>query len=65
MKKLKKPYRLQIGDRVALVSLSWGGAGDKELLWRYEQGKERIEKLFGLKVVEMKYTLAGTDIQAS
>lgn len=61
MKELKKPHKLQIGDKVALVSLSWGAAGDKEILWRYEQGKERLEKIFGLKVVEMKYTLAGTD----
>ena len=61
MKELKKPHKLQIGDKVALVSLSWGGAGDKGILWRYEQGKERLEKVFGLKVVEMKYTLAGPD----
>ncbi|MBU3073091.1 S66 family peptidase [Clostridium estertheticum] len=61
MKKLKKPSKLKVGDKVALVSLSWGGAGDKEILWRYEQGKDRLEKLFGLKVVDMKYTLAGTD----
>lgn len=66
MKELKKPHKLQIGDKVALVSLSWGGAGDEDILWRYKQGKERLEKLFGLKVVEMKYTLSGTDyIQAS
>ena len=61
MKELTKPHKLQIGDKVALVSLSWGGAGDEDILWRYEQGKERLEKIFGLKVVEMKYTLAGTD----
>ena len=58
---LIKPRKLNKGDKVATVSLSWGGAGDKEILWRYHQGKERLETLFGLKVVEMPHTLAGTD----
>ena len=53
MKKLKKPAKLNKGDKVALVSLSWGGAGDSDLLWRYKQGKERLEKVFGLEVVEI------------
>lgn len=61
MKKLKKPNKLNRGDKVALVSLSWGGAGDTDILWRYKQGKDRLEKIFGLEVVEMRYTLAGTD----
>ncbi len=58
---LIKPKRLNKGDKVATVSLSWGGAGDEEILWRYNQGKERLETLFGLKVVEMPHTLAGTE----
>jgi len=61
MKELKKPNKLNRGDKVALVSLSWGGAGDEDILWRYKQGKERLENLFGLKVVEMEHTLAGTE----
>lgn len=61
MKKLKKPEVLKEGDKVALVSLSWGGAGDEEILWRYKQGKERLEKVFGLEAVEMEHTLSGTD----
>jgi muramoyltetrapeptide carboxypeptidase LdcA involved in peptidoglycan recycling len=61
MKTLKKPSRLNHGDKVALVSLSWGGAGDADLLWRYKQGKERLEQVFGLEVVEMEHTLAGTE----
>ncbi len=61
MKKLIKPPRLRPGDKVATVSLSWGGAGDKERLWRYNQGKERLEKVFGLEVVKMPHTLAGTE----
>ncbi len=60
MLSLKKPQRLRAGDRVATVSLSWGGAGDAEILWRYREGKERLEEVFGLEVVEMPHTLAGT-----
>lgn len=60
MMELKKPPRLRRGDKVAAVSLSWGGAGDKEILWRYRQGRERLEETFGLHVVEMPHTLAGT-----
>jgi muramoyltetrapeptide carboxypeptidase LdcA involved in peptidoglycan recycling len=58
---LIKPNKLNKGDTIATVSLSWGGAGDEEILWRYNQGKERLETLFGLEVVEMPHTLSGTE----
>jgi len=61
MKTLIKPNKLKRGDKVALVSLSWGGAGDADIQWRYKQGKERLEQIFGLEVIEMKHTLAGTE----
>jgi muramoyltetrapeptide carboxypeptidase LdcA involved in peptidoglycan recycling len=61
MKELKKPQRLLPGDKVATVSLSWGGAGDEQILWRYQQGKQRLEEVFGLQVIEMEHTLAGSD----
>lgn len=61
MKELIKPMMLKPGDKVATVSLSWGGAGDPDILWRYEQGKERLENVFGLEVVEMNTTLKGTE----
>lgn len=61
MLNLIKPPRLRRGDKVATVSLSWGGAGDKDLLWRYNLGKKRLEEEFGLEVVEMPNTLKGTD----
>ncbi len=61
MKKLFKPHKLMKGDTVATVSLSWGGAGDKDLLWRYRVGKQRLEQQFGLKVIEMEHTLKGSD----
>lgn len=58
---LVKPQKLNKGDKVATVSLSWGGAGDEDILWRYYQGKARLLQLFGLEVVEMPHTLRGTD----
>lgn len=61
MQKLVKPQRLSRGDKVAAVSLSWGGAGDKDLLWRFNLGKKRLQELFGLEVIEMPNTLKGSD----
>lgn len=58
---LIKPEKLKAADKVATVSLSWGGAGDDDLLWRYEVGKKRLEEDFGLKVVEMPHTLKGSE----
>ncbi|GFP75612.1 Microcin C7 self-immunity protein MccF [Clostridium fungisolvens] len=58
---LMKPKRLKRGDKVATVSLSWGGAGDEDLLWRYNLGKRRLQEHFGLEVVEMPNTLKGSD----
>lgn len=49
------------GDTIATVSLSWGGAGDEELRWRYDLGKQRLEDQFGLKVIEMEHTLKGSE----
>ncbi|MEG2085250.1 MAG: LD-carboxypeptidase [Clostridia bacterium] len=60
-KKLIKPKKLNRGDKVAVVSLSSGIAGDEETIWRYYVGKERLERIFGLKVVEMPHTLSGDD----
>ena len=47
-----KPKRLKKGDKVATISLSWGGAGD--LRYRYEVGKKQLQEEFGLEVVETK-----------
>ncbi|AEV30326.1 putative MccF-like protein (microcin C7 resistance) [Sphaerochaeta pleomorpha str. Grapes] len=55
-----KPHCLKPGDTIATVSLSWGGAGDEELRWRYDLGKQRLTEQFGLKVIEMEHTLKGT-----
>lgn len=56
---LVKPNKLCKGDKVATVSLSWGGAGDENILWRYNLGKKRLQEEFGLEVVEMPNTLKG------
>lgn len=61
MQKLIKPQKLNRGDKIATVSLSWGGAGDTDLLWRYNLGKKRLQEQFGLEVVEMPNTLKGSD----
>jgi len=57
--RLIKPPKLQAGDRVAAVSLSWGGPGT--FLYRYEAGKRQLEEAFGVQVVEMPHTLCDTD----
>ncbi len=61
VKPLLKPPRLKPGDTIAAVSLSWGGAGDDAIRGRYMAGKQRVEALLGLRVVEMPHTLAGSD----
>jgi len=55
MKDVLYPQRLVRGDTVATVTLSWGGAGVYP--YRYNIGKKNIEKIFGIKVVEMEHTL--------
>lgn len=55
---LLKPIALKAGDKVATISLSWGGAGD--LLHRYNQGKKQLQEVFGLEVVETKNALKGS-----
>lgn len=52
MLNLTKPQRLRRGDLVATVSLSWGGAGDPSILWRYEQEKSDYKTYSGLKLLK-------------
>lgn len=58
---LKKPKMLKAGDKVATISLSWGGAGEPDLRWRYEQGIGRLRDVFGLEVIAMPNSLKGGD----
>ncbi|MBN2147949.1 MAG: LD-carboxypeptidase [Anaerolineales bacterium] len=50
-----KPQKLQPGDKIATVSLSWGGPG--AIPHRYQAGKKQLQEQFGLTVVEMPHTL--------
>jgi muramoyltetrapeptide carboxypeptidase LdcA involved in peptidoglycan recycling len=59
---LRLPARLREGDRIAAVSLSWGGPG--AIPHRYQAGKRQLEEVFGVTVVEMPHTLADPDFVA-
>ena len=54
------PKKLEKNDKIAIVSLSFGGLGDKELIHKYYLAKERLENDFGLQVVTMPNTLKGS-----
>ncbi|BBF43699.1 muramoyltetrapeptide carboxypeptidase [Lachnospiraceae bacterium KM106-2] len=62
---MRKPNRLQQGDKIAIVSLSWGGLGDSEFLHKYEIAKERLEKEFSLRVRVMPHALKGSEFVAA
>ena len=55
-----KPKQLNKGDTFAAISLSSGMAGDKGILWRYNQGKKQLEGL-GFNVVESEHSLKGSE----
>ncbi len=55
-----KPKRLKEGDKVAVVSLSWGGLGNNAFIHKYHIAKQRLEEEFGLSVVAMPHALKGT-----
>jgi muramoyltetrapeptide carboxypeptidase LdcA involved in peptidoglycan recycling len=52
---MQKPPRLQPGDTVAAISLSWGGPGT--LPHRYEAGKRQLQETFGVQVIETPHAL--------
>jgi len=56
---MQKPPKLQPGDKVAAISLSWGGPGT--FPWRYAAGKKQLEDEFGLQVVETRHALRHAD----
>lgn len=60
MKKIK-PEMLKKGDKIAIVSLSYGGLGDKNLIHKYYIAKERLENDFGLVVIPMPNALKGSE----
>jgi len=54
-----RPKKLNKGDTVAAISLSWGGAG--EIPHRYEAGIQQLEKNFDIKVVPTRNALKSAD----
>jgi hypothetical protein len=56
MKPLIKPHRLHPGDKVAAVTLSWGGPS--VFRGANQAGKRQLEETFGVQVVEMPHTLS-------
>lgn len=54
-----KPPRLKPGDKVAAISLSWGGPGT--FPHRYEAGKRQLQDEFGLVVTETPHAMADDD----
>lgn len=55
-----KPERLKKGDKVAVVSLSWGGLGDDKLIHKFNIAKERLKNDFGLELIAMPNALKGS-----
>ncbi|MCE7981134.1 MAG: LD-carboxypeptidase [Caldilinea sp. CFX5] len=51
-----KPPKLQPGDKVAVVSLSWGGPA--LFPHRYQAGKAQLAAEFGVTVIDMPHALA-------
>lgn len=56
-----KPKRLKKGDKIAIVSLSWGGLGDNNFIHKFYIAKDRLEKDFGLEIVCMPNALKGSE----
>ena len=54
-----KPEHLKKGDKVALVSLSWGGIGNPEYIHKYDIAKKRLLDEFGIELVPMPHALLG------
>lgn len=65
MKQMIKPKRLKKGDRIAVVSLSWGGLGDEALIHKYHIARERLKCDFGLEAVAMPHALKGSEFVAN
>jgi muramoyltetrapeptide carboxypeptidase LdcA involved in peptidoglycan recycling len=59
MKTLIRPPSLHPGDKVATISLSWGGTGG--LLERYQDAKHNLQNIFGLEVIETTHALKPAD----
>ena len=59
MKIMIKPKKLNPGDKIATVSLSWGGPS--VFPHRYQAGVQQLKEDFDVQVVEMPHTLRDAD----
>lgn len=46
-----KPQILKKGDKIAIVSLSWGGLGDEDLIHKYYKQKKYLKMILVLKLL--------------
>jgi muramoyltetrapeptide carboxypeptidase LdcA involved in peptidoglycan recycling len=53
IKSLIDPPKLKYGDKIAAVTLSWGGPAAYP--YRYKIGKKRLEQIWGLNVINTKH----------
>ena len=54
-----RPQKLNKGDKVAAITLSWAGAAT--IPYRYETGKKQFEEAFGCEVIETPNALKDND----
>lgn len=59
MQSLIRPKKLSHGNKIAVISASWGGPG--AFPHRYVIGKQRLESIFELAVIEMPHALKDPD----
>ena len=56
---LIKPPKLNPGDKIATVSLSWGIAGEPNVRWRYNLAVKRMKDIFGLECIAAPNSMRG------
>lgn len=61
MKELLVPKKLRRGDKIALLSISGGRAGDPDMLKRFYIGKKRLEDIWGIQATPTPHALSGSD----
>ena len=58
---LIKPPKLNYGDKITTVSLSWGIAGEPNARWRYNLAAKRMKEIFGLECVAAPNSMRGEE----
>lgn len=55
---LTKPPKLKMGDKIATISPCWGIAGERNVFWKYEIGRQRLQDM-GLEVLAAPNSMKG------